>query len=90
MIKTESVFKRVKSKWFKSFHIHKELHKLLTFYDKFDIEGQEEEEEEIFIYTGYYLQLELIFKATLLKQINITYIHKEKQDSGIRHTNKSS
>ena len=44
-----------------------------------------EEEEEIFIYTGYYLQLELIFKAALLKQINITYIHKEKQDSGMRH-----
>ena len=46
----------------------------------------EEEEEEIFIYTGYYLQLELIFKAALLKQINITYIHKEKQDLDMRHT----
>ena len=45
-----------------------------------------EEEEEISIYTGYYLQLELIFKAALLRQINITYILKEEQDSDMRHT----
>ena len=47
---------------------------------------EEEEEEEIFIYTGSYLQFELFFKAALLKQINITYIHKEKQHSDMRHT----
>ena len=47
----------------------------------FKIHNKEEEEKEIFIYTVYYLQLELIFKAALLKQINITFIHKEKQDS---------
>ena len=38
------------------------------------------------IIQGIYSQLELIFKAALLRQINITYIHKEKQDSGMRHT----
>ena len=47
---------------------------------------EKEEEEDIFIFTEYYLQLELILKAALLKQINITYIHKEKQDSDMRHT----
>ena len=28
------------SKWFKSYHIHRELHNHLHFHDKFDLEGQ--------------------------------------------------
>ena len=31
---------RVNSRWFKSNHIHKELHTHLNFYDKFDLECQ--------------------------------------------------
>ena len=31
------------SKWFKSNYIHRELHKHLTFHDKFDLEGQGKE-----------------------------------------------
>ena len=31
---------RVNSKWFKSNHIHRELHKHLNFHDKFDLDGQ--------------------------------------------------
>ena len=32
---------RVKySTWFKSYHIHRELHKHLNFHDQFDLEGQ--------------------------------------------------
>ena len=31
---------RVNSEWFKSNHIHRELHKHLNFHDKFDLEGQ--------------------------------------------------
>ena len=30
----------VNSKWFKRYHIHKELHKHLNFHGKFDLEGQ--------------------------------------------------
>ena len=31
---------RVNAKWFKSYHIHWELHKHLNLHDKFDLEGQ--------------------------------------------------
>ena len=31
---------RANSKWFKSNHINRELHKHLNFHDKFDLEGQ--------------------------------------------------
>ena len=31
---------KVKFKWFKSYHIHRELHKHLNVHDKFDLKGQ--------------------------------------------------